>query len=168
MCFRRKLLHLLERSSGTFRAINRDGYLVDLIKPLSNPAWKKSRERIGKGDDELVAAEIAGLAWLENALLSKQSRSTKEAARYGSLFPTLGVLRLTNSGSRNELTANPSGSAVTWPKPRRLQNSRRTILSISRMNQVSFGFCPGRFSRTRVVCSRFERAATSGGRLRCS
>ncbi|PBB84498.1 hypothetical protein CK216_22970 [Mesorhizobium sp. WSM3876] len=37
-------------------------------------------------------------------------------------------------------------------------------LSISRMNQVSFRVLPGRFSRTRVVCScdRFERAATPG------
>ncbi|MER8530323.1 nucleotidyltransferase domain-containing protein [Mesorhizobium sp. M0494] len=63
----RKVDRSFERSSATFRAVNRDGYLVDLIKPLANPAWKPSRETIGKADDELVAAEIAGLAWLENA-----------------------------------------------------------------------------------------------------
>ncbi|MER9883037.1 nucleotidyltransferase domain-containing protein [Mesorhizobium sp. M0118] len=47
--------------------MNRDGYLVDPIRPHANPAWKPSRESIGKANDELVAAEIADLAWLENA-----------------------------------------------------------------------------------------------------
>lgn len=63
----RKVDRSFERSSATFRALNRDGYLVDLIKPLANPAWKRSRETVGKAGDELVAVEIAGLAWLENA-----------------------------------------------------------------------------------------------------
>lgn len=63
----RKVDRSFERSSATFRAVNRDGYLVDLIKPLANPVWKQGRETVGKADDELVAVEIAGLAWLENA-----------------------------------------------------------------------------------------------------
>ncbi|MCF6109035.1 GSU2403 family nucleotidyltransferase fold protein [Mesorhizobium muleiense] len=63
----RKVDRSFERSSATFRAVNRDGYLVDLIKPLANPAWKQSRQAVGKANDELVAAEIAGWAWLENA-----------------------------------------------------------------------------------------------------
>lgn len=63
----RKVDRSFERSSATFRAVNRDGYLVDLIKPLANPAWKQNRQTVGKAEDELVAAEIAGLAWLENA-----------------------------------------------------------------------------------------------------
>lgn len=63
----RKVDRSFERSSAKFCAVNRDGYLVDLIKPLANPAWKQSRQTVGKADDELVAAEIAGLAWLENA-----------------------------------------------------------------------------------------------------
>jgi hypothetical protein len=63
----RKVDRSFERSSATFRAVNRNGYLVDLIKPLANPAWKQSRQTVGKADDELVAEEIAGLAWLENA-----------------------------------------------------------------------------------------------------
>lgn len=63
----RKVDRSFERSSATFRAVNRDGYLVDLIKPLANPAWKQPRATVGAAQDELVAAEIAGLAWLENA-----------------------------------------------------------------------------------------------------
>lgn len=63
----RKVDRSFERSSATFRALNRDGYLVDLIKPLANPVWKRGRETVGKAEDELVAVEIAGLAWLENA-----------------------------------------------------------------------------------------------------
>ncbi|MBN9237239.1 MULTISPECIES: GSU2403 family nucleotidyltransferase fold protein [Phyllobacteriaceae] len=63
----RKVDRSFERSSAAFRAVNRDGYLVDLIKPLANPPWKQGRASVDKADDELVAAEIAGLAWLENA-----------------------------------------------------------------------------------------------------
>lgn len=63
----RKVDRSFERSNATFRAVNRDGYLVDLIKPLASPAWKQGRGSIGKDADELVASEIPGLAWLENA-----------------------------------------------------------------------------------------------------
>jgi len=63
----RKVDRSFERTQSTFRAINRDGYLVDLIKPLPNPVWKHDRERVGASEDELVAAGIEGLAWLENA-----------------------------------------------------------------------------------------------------
>lgn len=55
------------RSSRKFQAANREGYLVDLIKPLRNPPWTKERERIGADDTDLMAAEIEGLAWLESA-----------------------------------------------------------------------------------------------------
>lgn len=40
----RKVDKSFERIRSTFRAINRDGYLVDLIKPLPKPVWKESRE----------------------------------------------------------------------------------------------------------------------------
>lgn len=63
----RKVDRSFERSHATFRAINRDGFLVDLIKPVAQPAWKEDRETVGKADDELVAVGIEGLLWLENA-----------------------------------------------------------------------------------------------------
>jgi hypothetical protein len=65
----RKVDKSFERSQTTFRAMNRDGYLVDLIKPVNRPAWKKQRETVGQSDDDLIAAGIEGLAWLENAPL---------------------------------------------------------------------------------------------------
>lgn len=55
------------RSSRKFQAANQEGYLVDLIKPLRNPPWTKEKERIGADEDDLMAAEIEGLAWLESA-----------------------------------------------------------------------------------------------------
>jgi Nucleotidyltransferase len=68
------LLHLLrridrsfERSKQTFRAVNDEGYLVDLIKPLSSPPWKNENKRPGADADDLTAAEIEGLAWHESA-----------------------------------------------------------------------------------------------------
>ena len=56
-----------ERSSSTFRAVNRDGYLVDLIKPLRNPPWSNDIDRIGSDPHDLAAVEIEELAWHESA-----------------------------------------------------------------------------------------------------
>jgi hypothetical protein len=49
-----------------FRAANNDGYMVDLITPMpANPATT-GNARIGKSED-LEAAEIEGLEWLQNS-----------------------------------------------------------------------------------------------------
>jgi len=56
-----------ERSSQDFRAVNKHGYLVDLIKPLRDPPWKSDGTRIGNDPDDLEAVEITGLAWHESA-----------------------------------------------------------------------------------------------------
>ena len=63
----RKIDRSFERSPQTFRAANKDGYLVDLIKPLRNPPWQDERQQIGADADDLLAAEIEGLAWHESA-----------------------------------------------------------------------------------------------------
>jgi hypothetical protein len=58
-----------ERSKQTFRAVNRDGYLVDLIKPVRKPPWKAEYEKVSVGvdADDLLAVEIEGLAWHQSA-----------------------------------------------------------------------------------------------------
>lgn len=68
------LLHLLQkidrsfvRSAQTFRAVNDDGYLVDLIKPLRNPPWLDEPGQVGDDDDDLLAVEIEGLVWHQSA-----------------------------------------------------------------------------------------------------
>lgn len=68
------LLHLLQkidrsfhRSSRKFQAANADGYLVELIKPSRNPPWQKEKQQIGADAEDLLAAEIEGLAWHESA-----------------------------------------------------------------------------------------------------
>ncbi len=63
----RKIDRSFEKTNQTFRAVNRDGYLVDLIKPLRTPPWTSDRDMVGKDPDDLTAAEIEGLAWHENA-----------------------------------------------------------------------------------------------------
>ncbi len=56
-----------ERDQNTFRAVNRDGYLVDLIKPASVPPWKNEADNIsGDAGEDLAAAGIEGLDWLQN------------------------------------------------------------------------------------------------------
>jgi hypothetical protein len=57
-----------ERSREPFRARNRDGYIVDLIKPLRNPPWRNDRLRVSADAQDLEAVELEGLAWHESAL----------------------------------------------------------------------------------------------------
>ena len=63
----RRIDRSFERSPQPFRALNKDGYLVDLIKPQRQVPWLPERERLGEAVDELTAAPIEGLAWLESA-----------------------------------------------------------------------------------------------------
>lgn len=52
---------------GSFRAVNDRGYMVDLITPaVRNPAMRKFQPTLGGAADDLAAAEIDGLAWLES------------------------------------------------------------------------------------------------------
>lgn len=63
----RKVDHSFARSAQTFRAANKEGYLVDFIKPLRNPPWKVERQRVAGDAEDLLAVEIEGLAWHESA-----------------------------------------------------------------------------------------------------
>jgi hypothetical protein len=54
------------RTRQSYRAANDDGYLVDLIAPIRNPPWKRTASAEPEGED-IEAASIEGLIWLENA-----------------------------------------------------------------------------------------------------
>ncbi|MBN9060508.1 MAG: hypothetical protein J0H21_15155, partial [Rhizobiales bacterium] len=68
----RKVDRSFARTSAAFRARNRDGYLVDLIRPMREPPWKTEpaslAEHGGAPDaDDLAAVSVEGLNWQENA-----------------------------------------------------------------------------------------------------
>lgn len=71
-----ELLRLADRSfrrtRQSFRAENDEGYLVDLIKPMRSPPWRGEKRTVGLNDD-IQAAEIEGLVWLENAPAFEQT-----------------------------------------------------------------------------------------------
>ncbi len=48
-----------------FRASNRDGFLVDIIKPERNPPWVK--EPFEPAQNDIQPSPITGLVWLESA-----------------------------------------------------------------------------------------------------
>ncbi len=53
---------------GSFRAINSAGFIVDLIKPMPRDAGvTREKARLGERPDDMTAAEIEGLAWLQNS-----------------------------------------------------------------------------------------------------
>ncbi len=57
-----------ERTRQSFRAQNAEGYMVDLIKPMRNPPWKEDSNQLDNAvNEDVVASEIEGLVWLENA-----------------------------------------------------------------------------------------------------
>lgn len=69
------LLGLLRKADSSFspmgrksyRAVNKDGFMVDLIKPAPKDRFSTAgRTSIG-GDEDLHAVEIEGLAWLVNS-----------------------------------------------------------------------------------------------------
>ena len=53
---------------GGFRAVNDNGFMIDLIRPTSrDPLRTFGRSRVSSAPDDLTAVEIEGLAWLVNA-----------------------------------------------------------------------------------------------------
>lgn len=61
-----KIDRSFQRGSSTFRAVNKDGFYVDLIKALPSPPWKNERDTIGETGD-LVATAISNMRWITNA-----------------------------------------------------------------------------------------------------
>ena len=58
-----------ERSAQAFRAISRNGYVVDLIKPLCDPPWAPDPVALSVDPHDLEAVDIYGLQRAENATL---------------------------------------------------------------------------------------------------
>lgn len=54
-------------ATGHFRAVNRTGFEVELIKALPSPPMKSERRTVGQDDADLKAAEIDGLDRLRDA-----------------------------------------------------------------------------------------------------
>jgi hypothetical protein len=54
-------------SPGSFRAVNAKGFMVDLIKPVPKAASAVEKARIGSDPNDMTAAEIEGLAWLQSS-----------------------------------------------------------------------------------------------------
>jgi hypothetical protein len=46
-----------------YRAVNRHGYMVDLIRSMPQPPWKSEPKKIGPGED-MEAADIRNMHWL--------------------------------------------------------------------------------------------------------
>jgi hypothetical protein len=54
-------------AAGSFRAVNAAGFMVDLIMPIGRAASPHARPgRLGSDPADMTAAEIEGLAWLQN------------------------------------------------------------------------------------------------------
>lgn len=109
----RGLIGLLQRldksfrkSRQTFRAANSDGFLVDLIKPSRNPSWRKDRQALGDSDD-LEAAEIEGLVWLENAPPFEQVAIDEKGGPLRMVAPDPRIFALHKHWLSNRLDRDP-------------------------------------------------------------
>ena len=65
------LLRKIDRSfeqlgTYSYRAVNREGYMVDLIKPIPDPPWKTEPSGIGREGD-LVAVGTRKLEWIASS-----------------------------------------------------------------------------------------------------
>ncbi|NTJ44237.1 hypothetical protein G6L28_16680 [Agrobacterium larrymoorei] len=52
---------------GSFRAINRSGFMVDLIEPLSKSPFQQAISGVSNHEDDLVSVAIEGMSWLVSA-----------------------------------------------------------------------------------------------------
>jgi hypothetical protein len=62
-----KIDHSFMRSTQPFRAVNDQGYLVDLIKPVRDAQCTREGQQVGTDSSDLTAAQTEGLAWHEIA-----------------------------------------------------------------------------------------------------
>ncbi len=63
----RRVDRSFERGPQTFRAANRDGFLVDLVRPMRHPPWREERSGVADPTTDLDAVQIEGLIWSESA-----------------------------------------------------------------------------------------------------
>jgi hypothetical protein len=63
----RRVDHTFTSKARSYRAINDEGYYVDLIRPLDRDEVRKAPPQLGKAGDDMEAAAIIGLQWLINA-----------------------------------------------------------------------------------------------------
>lgn len=56
----------IKRGPNDFRMINKDGYMIELIRPESRPPWRATPGSKPPSDDDVTAAPIEGLQWLVN------------------------------------------------------------------------------------------------------
>jgi hypothetical protein len=63
----RQVDHSFKARANGFRAINDEGYYVDLIRPLTKSEALKSPPKLGEADEDLEAAAVLGLEWLVHA-----------------------------------------------------------------------------------------------------
>jgi hypothetical protein len=59
-------------AAGHYRAVNNKGFMVELIKTIPVPPTKIEKQTLFNVPDDLVAAEIEGLKWLDNAPIFRQ------------------------------------------------------------------------------------------------
>jgi hypothetical protein len=59
-------------AKGHYRAVNNKGFMVELIKTVPTPPTKQEKQSVSNLPHDLVAAEIEGLKWLDNAPSFKQ------------------------------------------------------------------------------------------------
>ena len=55
------------QARGHFRAVNQAGFVVEMVKPVPIPPQKIERQTLSGASDDLVAAEMEGFLWLQNA-----------------------------------------------------------------------------------------------------
>ncbi len=63
----RRVDRSFERGRQTFQASNRDGFVVDLVRPMRNPPWRNERSSLAEPEADLDAVQIEGLVGNENA-----------------------------------------------------------------------------------------------------
>ena len=103
----RRVDRSFERGRQTFRASNRDGFLVDLVRPMRDPPGKDERSAIADPATDLDAVQIEGLVWNENASAFAAVAIDARGFPLRMVRPIPAPSRSTSCGCRGAPTANP-------------------------------------------------------------
>jgi hypothetical protein len=138
-----------ERTNAHFRAVNRDGFLVDLIQPLRRPAGISPTMAISPEARDLLAVEIEGLEWHRNA-------PPFEAV---ALDTAGGPLRIVTSDPRVFSAHKLWLSRRTDREPARQRRDRAQAEAVAKVTAQYFRHLPYRTDELRMLPEELVRMA---------
>ncbi len=118
--------------AGHYRAVNDRGFMVELIKKPPEPPFKMESQVISKYKDDLKAAEIEGLKWLNSAPLFRKTAIAEDGMPVDLVVPDPRYFAL------NKLWISSKEDRDPIKKPRDFQQAK--VIATIAINYLGLSF----------------------------